>query len=109
MNTEKSINEAANTACFLGSVMHRLSKFQKHLIKQMVDEKLHIIEIMDWTNDFKTTYTVSDVENDYFDIRKGTFKAIEPLLNYEQLCGSIEISRRKYTLKSECLSFLACA
>ena len=109
MSTENTINEAANPACFLDAVMHRLSKFQKNLLKQMIDEKLHIIEIMDWTNDFKTTYTVTDGENDYFDIRKRTFKAIEPLLNYKQLCGSVEISRRKHTIKGEFLSFLACA
>ena len=48
---------------------------------------------------FDRELTFSDGENDYFDIRKGTFKAIEPLLNYKQLCGSIEISRRKHTLK----------
>lgn len=86
------------------SVIHKLSKFQKYLLKQLIYKKLYIIEIIDWTDNFKTTYTVTDGDNDYFDIRKATFKAIEPLLNYKQLCGSIEISRRKYTLKSERLT-----
>lgn len=90
-------------------VMRSLSIFQKKLLTQIIGEKLHICEIMDWTKDHKTTYTITDGENDFFDIKKETFNAIKQFFQYEQLCGSTDLSRRKWTIKIECFPLLVFA
>lgn len=90
-----------------------LTSFQKGVLKQMILENLYILEILDFKEDCKMTFTLTNGEDDIKDLRPITAERLKKLefILPEHLPNCVELLRTKYYIPDNMRTavLLACA
>lgn len=110
MKQQKRTNSAVNYDRLLCA---GLTTFQKEVLKQMILENLYILEILDFNEDCKMTFTLTNGEDDIKDLRPVTAERLKKLefILPEHLPDCVELMRTKYYIPDNMRTavFLACA
>jgi len=90
-----------------------LTSFQRGVLKQMILENLYILEILNFNEDCKMTFTLTNGEDDIKDLRPITAERLKKLefILPEHLPDSVELLRTKYYIPENMriAVLLACA
>ena len=99
MNEEIKLQKRTKQAVNYDSLLCAgLTSFQKGVLKQIILENLYILEILDFNEDCKMTFTLTNGEDDIKDLRQITAERLKKLefILPEHLPDSVELLRTKY-------------